>query len=147
MYNMYDIFSKSPKSKARTSRISDSGRIPGPYSPTLGRKKPVGTWKAKKKEEEERKTRQGEYSAESIEQELAKYQKGTFYFQEELLTDDKTKSKRKKGKAKTSMNGHKSSNNETADRFSKFGLLKTAEPAPQLLLLYIYIYIYIIYII
>eukprot|EP00486_Rosalina_sp_Unknown_P014069 CAMPEP_0201584698 /NCGR_PEP_ID=MMETSP0190_2-20130828/113712_1 /ASSEMBLY_ACC=CAM_ASM_000263 /TAXON_ID=37353 /ORGANISM="Rosalina sp." /LENGTH=45 /DNA_ID= /DNA_START= /DNA_END= /DNA_ORIENTATION= len=29
------------------------------------------------------------------------------------------------------MNGHKSSNNETADRYSKFGLLKTAEPAPQ----------------
>lgn len=80
------------------------------------------------------KTRQGHYNAESIEQELAKYQKGTFYFQEDLLADDKTKSRSKKGrKSKTSMNGHKSSNNETADRYSKFGLLKTAEPAPQLI--------------
>eukprot|EP00486_Rosalina_sp_Unknown_P000243 CAMPEP_0201567464 /NCGR_PEP_ID=MMETSP0190_2-20130828/7965_1 /ASSEMBLY_ACC=CAM_ASM_000263 /TAXON_ID=37353 /ORGANISM="Rosalina sp." /LENGTH=645 /DNA_ID=CAMNT_0047987495 /DNA_START=119 /DNA_END=2056 /DNA_ORIENTATION=+ len=117
---------KSPKSKARTSRISDSGRIPGPYSPTLGRKKPVGTWKAKKKEEEERKTRHGNFKAENIEEELAKYQKGTFYFQEELLDDKGTSNKAKKGKTKPSINGHNS-----VDRYSKFGLLKTAEPAPQ----------------
>eukprot|EP01083_Nonionella_stella_P064487 168097_1 len=97
--------------RARQYRKPQKGKPGGnpPYSPTLGRKKPIGHWKAKKKpnkDDEEKKTKLGEFNQESIEAELNKYKKGVFYH------DDESK-----------INGHEN---------SQYQLTRTQQAPPQL---------------
>eukprot|EP01083_Nonionella_stella_P064488 168098_1 len=97
--------------RARQYRKPQKGKPGGnpPYSPTLGRKKPIGHWKAKKKpnkDDEEKKTKLGEFNQESIEAELNKYKKGVFYH------DDEPK-----------INGHDN---------SQYQLTRTQQAPPQL---------------
>ena len=123
--------SKSPKSKTRPNVIRDSGKIPNPYSPTLGRRRPVGTWKAKKKEEEQRKTQRGKFSQETIEEELNKYKKGVFMFDDESKKDINGTAKKAK-RVQTSIDA----------QYSKYQLTKTQKPPPKYVII---IYLFNIY--
>lgn len=114
-YSYQPTSPKSPKSKPRSKALRKSGA----YSPTLGRKKAIGHWKAKKKQKEEKKTKRGEFNQETIEAELNKYKKGVFYH------DDKAKQEKK-----TKLNGHSKSKGDSK-QYSQYQLTRTQQPPPQ----------------
>mmetsp|Transcript_58058 Transcript_58058/g.92219 ORF Transcript_58058/g.92219 Transcript_58058/m.92219 type:complete len:575 (+) Transcript_58058:134-1858(+) len=107
---------KQTKAKQRSRGIPDSGRIPGPYTPTLGRKKPVGHWKAKKKSDATLKG--GEFNHETVEEELNKYKRGVFYF------DDANAA------ANAAANGHAAKQSQHK-RYAQHQLLKTQDAPPK----------------
>ena len=94
------------------------------FSTAMGRRRPKGEWKQKRKEQEEQdiqalKSRKDAFSAEAIEAELNTFKKGTFVFDEKAETPTKKKEAKK---AAIKINGD--------SKHSKFLLKRTSAKHP-----------------
>jgi len=109
------LLKKSAKAKPKTMG----------YSTALGRRKPKGEWKEKKKPREEQediaalKNRKDAFDAEAIEAELTTFKKGTFVFDEEA---EKPKKKASEKEKESKLNGD--------SKHSKFLLKRTSNKHP-----------------
>lgn len=75
----------------------------------------------------------GEFDQTEIEEELNKFKKGTFIFDEELATQAvsrETKTKSNSRRTRSSINGTLKTDKKD-DKYAQFGLQKTKKPPPQ----------------